>query len=322
MKNCQGMDQTKQASLSELLALLKSLMGKGAFPSNLLDSIFGKMSGIVNAKYSAGANGSDLRSIVDKYLPYATSLALKESTDGNGKSYTPFGSGVGSGAAGLSGLLNGSGNGSFFDPSRMDPSAGALANLVPGSTVGQVNYAVGGVAVGGLEITSDEISDYFNGIVRGDNDSFSILLWLGAGKNPMLMLEALSYAKRLHNDVVLPAATYYKGIIYGDPNYPTRLGQILFGIVPNEVVRATLRGGPPSRHLLGQAVNFRIADVEDRKVIEDIHARRINAKYGTLAYTAGVNATLPFYAANDAVVEGMLLWADNGVPDFVGYKFS
>ena len=40
MKNCQGMDQTKQASLSELLALLKSLMGKGAFPSNLLDSIF------------------------------------------------------------------------------------------------------------------------------------------------------------------------------------------------------------------------------------------------------------------------------------------
>ena len=322
MKNCQGMDQTKQASLSELLALLKSLMGKGAFPSNLLDSIFGTMSGLVSAKYAAGANGSDLRSLVNQYLPHATSVALQQQVAaGSGQQYAPFGSGVGGGGAGLAGLLNGS-NGSFFDASRTDPASNSISNSVPGALTGSAQSGVGGVAVGGLEITSDEVRDYFNGVVPTDDDSFAILLWLGAGKNPMLMLEALSYAKRLHNDVVLPTASYYKGVIYGDPNYPTRLGQILYGIVPGEVVTKYLRGGPPSRHLLGQAVNFKIIGVQDQKVVEDIHSGRIKARYGTLARTAGVNATLPFYAANDAVVKGMLLWSDNGVPDFVGYQFK
>jgi hypothetical protein len=322
MKNCQGMDQTKQASLSELLALLKSLMNKGAFSPDLLDSIFGTMGGLVSAKYAAGANGSDLRSLVNQYLPYATSAALQQkAASGSGQQYVPFGSGAGSGGAALAGLLNGS-TGSFFDPTRTDPVSNSLANAVPGSLVGTAKKGLGGVAVGGLEITSDEVRDYFNGVVPQDDDSFAILLWLGAGKNPMLMLETLSYAKRLHNDVILPAATYYKGVIYGDPNYPTRLGQILYGIVPGEVVTKYLRGGPPSRHLLGQAVNFMITGVQDQKVVEDIHAGRIHARYGTIARTAGVNATLPYYAANDSVVEGMLLWSDNGVPKFVGYEFK
>jgi hypothetical protein len=323
MNNCQGMSQTKAASLSELLALLKGLMSKGLFPSNLLDAIFGKMSGIVGAQYAAGANASQLRSIVNRNLPAVTAAALAESKK-TGAQKGVFGGGTGVSGAALAGLVNGStGSGSFFDPTRSDPYS--AINALPGAagaTVGGISQTVGGVAVGGLAITSDEVRDYFNGVVPQDDDSFAILLWLGEGKNPMLMLEALSYAKRLHNEVVLPCATYYKKLIYGDPNYPVRLGQIIYGIVSQETVTKYLRGGPASRHLLGQAANFRINSVEDAKVVEDLTAGKIQASYGTLALTAGIHVSLPFYSANDSVVKRMTLWADSGVPNFVGYKFS
>ena len=323
MKNCQGMSQTKAASLSELLAFLKSLMSKGKFSPNLLDAVFGKMSGIVGAKYSSGSNGSDMRSIVNAYLPSVVAQAKAE-TGGNGAATGIFGSGNGANAAKLAGLVNGSnGSGSFFDGARSDPYSAVDANAAsPSSTVGGINQTVGGVAVGSLAVTSDEIRDYFNGRIPQDNDSFAILLWLEAGKNPMLMLETLSYAKRLHNDVVLPCASYYKQIIYGDANYPVRLGQIRYGIVPELVVKRNLRGGTPSRHLLGQAGNFSINTVSDAKVVEDLEQGRINAFYGTLALTSGVHVSLPFYAANDAIVRRMTLWSDSGIPDFVGYRFA
>lgn len=324
MKNCQGMAQTKAASLTELMALLKALMSKGRFPSNLLDSVFAKMSGIVQAKYSSGANGSQLRGIVNSNLSSVVAAALAESKTKAGQLSTVFGAGTGATGAKLAGLVSGTaGAGSFFDPTRSDPYS--ALNTLPGaagSTVGGINQVVGGVAVGGLAITSNEVQDYFNGVIPQDDDSFAILLWLGSGKNPMLMLEALSYAKRLHNEVVLPCATYYKQLIYGDPNYPVRLGQIIYGIVSQETVTKYLRGGPTSRHLLGQAANFRINSVEDAKVVEDLTAGRISANYGTLALTAGIHVSLPFYAANDAIVKKMTLWADSGVPNFIGYKFS
>ena len=323
MKNCQGLPQTKAASLSELLSLLKSLMSKGRFPASLLDSIYGKMSNIVTAQYSAGRNGSSLRSLVDQYLPAVQAQALAESRRKGGNT-SLFGSGGGMTGASLAGLVKGStGHGSFFDPTRSDPYS-TSSNVLPAAETqaGRIDYAVGGVAVGGVAVTSDEISDYFNGVIPDEDDSFSILLWLGSGKNPMLMLEALSYAKRLHNDVVLPCATYYKQMIYGDPNYPVRLGQIVYGIVSQETVRRYLRGGPTSRHLVGQAANFRINGVEDHKVVEDLTAGKIRADYGTLALTAAIHVSLPFFSANDAVVRKMTLWSDSGVPNFVGYKFS
>lgn len=324
MKNCQGTDQAKIASLSELLALLRALMRKGAFPSSLLDPIYKSLSGIVQAKYGAGLNGSSLRDIVDRYLPLATAQALAAAKGGSAAPTQSFGAGNrGAGGALLAGLVSGAeGAGGFFDPARTDPRSGALASAIPAAATGGEARAVGGVAVGGLAVTSDEVRDYFNGVVRGDDDSFAVLLWLGAGKNPMLQLEALSYAKRLHNDVILPAATYYKSMIYGDPNYPIRLGQILYGIVPKKVVTTNLQGGPPSRHLIGQAVNFKIIGVQDAKVVEDLASGRIPARFGTLALTSGIHASLPFYAANDAVVRNLLLWTDNGVPDFVGYQFN
>jgi hypothetical protein len=323
MKNCQGMSQTKAASLSELLAFLKSLMSKGKFSPNLLDSIFGKMSGIVGSKYASGANGSNMRSIVDAYLPSVAAQAAAEARAGSGAS-SVFGSGNGANGAKLAGLVNGStGTGSFFDSTRTDPytAVGAIA-ASPTPSVGGISQTVGGVAIGGLAVTSDEIRDYFNGRIPQDDDSFAILLWLGVGKNPMLMLEALSYAKRLHNDVVLPCASYYKQIIYGDANYPTRLGQIRYGIIPETTVTRNLRGSASSRHLLGQAVNFSINSVSDAKVVEDLEQGRITAYYGTLALTSGIHASLPFYAANDAIVRRMTLWSDSGIPNFVGYRFK
>ena len=189
-------------------------------------------------------------------------------------------------------------------------------------TVGTSNATPGGVAVSGSAITSDEIRDYFNGYVRSDDDSFNILLWLGAGKNPMLMLDALSFAKRLHNDIVLPVATYYKQLIYGSPTYPIRLGQIIYGIVSEKVITSELRGGPSARHRLGQAGNFKVLGVDNDKIVEDISNGRIRVEYGTVALTTAVHVTLPFFATNGQVVRSMKLWTDNGVPNFVGYQFN
>lgn len=322
MKNCQGTSQAKAGSLAELLALLKSLMSKGAFPASMLDSVYATLSGVLGSKYSAGMNGSNMRSLVDQYLPYAISKA-GGGTAAAGQTGL-FGAGNRIGGAGLAGLLNGrSGEGSFFDAARTDPLSSA-ATLRPGElgTVGGIVRGIGGVAVTGTRLTSDEISDYFNGVIRGDNDAFSVLLWLGPGKNPMLMLEELSYAKTLHNSVILPAATYYKRIIYGDPDYPVRLGKVGYGIVSQEKVVKNLRGGPTSRHLVGQAVNFWINGVDDDKVVEDLASGAINSDYGTLALTSSIHASLPFFGANDNIIRKMLLWSDSGVPGFVGYRFS
>ena len=362
MNNCDNSPQAKWQSLKDLLAILKGLVSKGKLPANLLDAVFGKMSGVVSAQYAAGANGSSMKSIVDRYLPAAVASAQREASATNPSAGAGiFGAGSGATAAELAGLLAGrSGSGSFFDSTRSDPSSsfassnGAIPGTIgrgvasPGtggngasfgaagslgldcptcssdlaSAIGGSSHTTGGAVVSGVEITSDEVSDYFNGYVRQDDDSFSILLWLGKGKNPMLMLEALSYAKRLHNDVVLPAATYYKRILYGDPNYPVRLGQILYGIVPQQTVREELRGGPTSRHLLGQAGNFRINGIESAKVVEDIVSGAIRCEYGTIALTAAIHVSLPYFAANGQTVRNMLLWSDSGVPNFVGYKFN
>lgn len=360
MNNCENSPQAKWQSLKDLLAFLKGLVSKGKLPASLLDSVFGKMSGVVSAQYAAGANGSNMKDIVERYLPAAVASAQREAASGNPSAGAGvFGAGSGATAAELAGLLAGrSGAGSFFDSTRSDPSSsftssnGAIPGTIgrgispSGSDLNGASYGAAGSlgldcptcssdllsaidgssritsGVSGTEITSDEVSDYFNGYVRQDDDSFAILLWLGKGKNPMLMLDALSYAKRLHNDVVLPAATYYKRILYGDPNYPVRLGQILYGIVPQQTVTEELRGGPTSRHLLGQAGNFRINGIESAKVVEDIVSGAIRCEYGTIALTAAIHVSLPYYAANGQIVRNMLLWSDSGVPNFVGYKFN
>ena len=132
------------------------------------------------------------------------------------------------------------------------------------------------------------------------------------------MLDQLAYAKELHNTVVRECARHYKRLLYGDPDYPVRLGRIIAGIVSEEVVRRELAGGPTSRHLLGQAVNFSIVGIDDIRVVEDIRTGAIPVRIGTYAEVNGVHASLPF-TINGVRVEGVRLWADLGTPGFVGY---
>ena len=252
--------------------------------------------GNANTGFSPNGNFGDANSNVGIFNP--TEIKYPGSNKG-GLGQSAEGDGIGG--------MDGSGS---FTGEEWNSGGGGLINTT------------GSVAVSGIEITSDEIRDYFNGYVRMDDDSFSILLWLGKGKNPLLLLESLSYAKRLHNNIILPTATYYKKIIYGNPNYPIRLGQIIYGIIPETVVSRELQGSVTSRHRVGQAVNFKILGVDNDKIIEDLTSGKIVAEFGAVALTAGVHASLPFFAANGEVVHNLLLWTDNGVPNFVGYKFT
>ena len=82
--------------------------------------------------------------------------------------------------------------------------------------------------------------------------------------------------------------------------------------------RAALHG---SRHLLGQAVNFQILGVDSVRVVEDIAHGHIPVRVGTYALVNGIHASLPF-RTDGQTVERLRLWADPGIPGFVGYTFT
>jgi hypothetical protein len=310
MKNDENSRQAKMQAKSELKTVLKAAATKGRFSLERLDAVTEKMSAIVDAKFEAGARGSDMRSIIEAYLPSVLAEILGGAPEKT-TNQEVFGARVGARQSELAGLVaERDGRGSFFDSYRADPDRP------------QSSSDAGTVAVSGSNVTKDEVKDYFTGTVGLDSDAFSILLWLGEGRNPMLLLEELSYAKRLHNEIVVPVAAHYKRILHGDPNYPLRIGKILCGIITPEDVRNVLKGGATSRHLIGQAVNFSIEGVDDSRVVDDIANGIISVDYGTLALTTGVHATLPFYAANGQMVRRMRLWTDAGVPGFVGYEFN
>lgn len=376
MINCENSQQAKTQAKIELRAVLRAAAVKGKFEPKQLDAVEKRMSEIVDSKFQAGANGSDMRSIVESYLPAVLAEVRNDETlqmsssAGNDEASAkeePFGARLEAFQSELAGLVAGrSGRRSFFDKFRKDPnrpqsltdprltisgasrpSVGGASSISGQSGAGSgagtsgssqteasgssgqsstssssQTSSTGMVAVSGLGVTKDEVSDYFNGTIEPESDEFSILLWLGEGRNPMLLLDELSYAKRLHNEIILPVARHYKRLIYGNANHPIRLGQIIYGIIPRETVSKVLLGGSPSRHLLGQAANFRIVGVDDQRVVQDVAAGVIKVDYGTIAQTSGVQVTLPFYAANGQTVRHMSLWTDGGVPGFVGYKFN
>lgn len=328
MINCEHLWSTKVDALKELLALLKSAMFKGKFSKEILNEVYTLMASLVQAKFSGGASVSEIRNIVNTYLDSVVDQAKKNVASGNTVSSTTgtpsisslFGSGSQSGSS----VFGQTGTGSFFDPSRgVSPSSGTDWSSLPSRNPN--GTAVGGFDstgnASGIEITASELRDYYNGIVPMDNDNFAIGLWISKSQNPALILNSLAYAKRLHNDVILPCARYYKKLMYGDPEYPTRVGQVLYGIVSPKIAKNELSVGPTSRHLLGQAVNFSIVGVDHARVVEDISARNIEAYPGTYALTAGVHASLPF-VINGVTVSHLLLWQDSSVPGFVGYKFT
>jgi hypothetical protein len=219
--------------------------------------------------------------------------------------------------------------GGLFDPYRAAPglqgpdSAATIARVpgAVGSAAGSGTAAAAAAAGAGSLLTPGEISAYFNpGPAPTDDDTFVIAEWIGPGKNPFLLTEQLGYARQLHSGVILPCCRYYKNIIYGDPDYRVRLGQVVFGIVSADVLYRGLRVGPTSRHLLGQAVNFAINGVADRRVVDDIDAGLIQVTVGTYGEVNGIHASLPF-TTNGVRIEHMRLRSNTGVPGFVGYSF-
>jgi hypothetical protein len=181
----------------------------------------------------------------------------------------------------------------------------------------------GSPAVPGLPVQGSDLQAYYAGKpVPMDDDSFQLSLWLRPGENPLLLRQQIGYALRLWRDVVNPTARFYKRRIYGDPDYPARIVSITYGIVSSGVVRSELKGGPASRHLLGQAVNFQVDGVDPARVVSDIQGGALKVLVGTYGVsTGGVHASLPFYAAGQPVTR-MRLWADPGVPGSVRYSFN
>jgi hypothetical protein len=229
-------------------------------------------------------------------------------------------------------FVGAAGTGSFFDASRVPPGGAAAPGAAvqarvpsaspgaPGTGTAAAGVASGGAAQGSL--TPGEVSAYFNpGLAPADDETFVIAEWIGPGQNPLLLTEQLGYAKLLYYGVVRPCARYYKALIYGNPDYPVRLGQILFGIVSAQVVRAELRAGPSSRHLLGQAVNFSIKGVDNRRVCDDIEAGSIQVTVGTYGEVNGIHASLPF-TTGGIQISGLRLFSSLGSLGFIGYAFN
>ena len=321
MINCQDTSTAKNQALSQILGLVKSAASKGLIPASSVGAVAARLRTKAAADFRAGATPSQLRGIVDANLQAALAGAQRAAPAGAGAEVVAGALGRGLGAG--SGLTLGpAGSGDFFDPDRGPLAGGATGGIaaIPART-GLVGGAgmIGGVA--SEEVTPGEIRSYLNGSAPGDNDDFAVSLWIGPGYNPYLMLSQLAHAKRLHNGVVRACARYYKEKLYGNPDHPVRLGQILYGIVSDAVVRSELRGGPTSRHLLGQAVNFSLVGVDNSRVVEDIRLGRIDAEVGTYGEVNGIHASLPF-TINGIRVERVRLWSDHGVPGFVGYDIT
>lgn len=323
MMNCQHLPATKYAALKDLAGLIEGFVRKGLVPANLQSAVLAGLTTTIGGRLATGATGADVRRLIDQYLAPAVAAASAASARGTASSSATYGRFGGSGSpaavAASSAALPGAAVGGFFDPARASPGAADPALGIIPSRLGTANAPQ--VAVSGREVAPGELARYFAGEVPQDDDSFAVALWLRDGRNPMLLLEELAYAKRLHNDVILPCARYYKELLYGNPDYPTRLGQILYGIVAPDVVRAELSGGPTSRHLLGQAVNFQILGVDSVRVVEDIAHGHIPVRVGTYALVNGIHASLPF-RTDGQTVERLRLWADPGIPGFVGYTFT
>lgn len=316
--NCDDTDGAKLRSLKRILGLVKSAAAKGLVPTQLIGAVSSKLAESIQAQYNLGANPSNLHDLVTRGLGAAVDAASASAAQSGASPMQ-----VGAVRVGLASLLGGdvaSAAGGFFDPrkgafDRLSDRAEAVtpaiaAKLAPGSIFSGVSTDT---------VTASEIRAFLSGSYTGDNDDFAVALWVGKTATPGLMLAQLGYAKRLHNTVVKVCARHYKKILYGNPDHPVRLGRIIYGVVSEETVRRELEAGPTSRHLLGQAVNFSIIGVDDRQVVQDILNGVIDVDVGTFGQVNGVHASLPF-TINGTRVEKIHLWADRGIPGFIGYN--
>jgi hypothetical protein len=300
---------TKWNALLKIPDILESALSKDSYNVDL--SQIDKLSKIIFdqllARFTVFPDDlSQLRTLVEQYLLVAIDILNRREAKENGY----FGLNSKINPVSIVGLLKNQGG--FRDATRTDPEL--KIEKIPSQIIDTSS-------ISGLFVSNQEVQSYFNDTISNYDDSFSIKLWIGNNRNPMLMLESISYAKRLHNEIILPITTYYKKVRFHNPNHPIRLGKILFGIVSKKTIYEELKGSQASRHLIGQACNFQIDGIDDRQVIKDITEKTIDIEFGTLALTNGIHISLPFYAANDQLVKNMLLWNDVNIPNYINYKF-
>ena len=358
--NCPGSRPAIAAALERVPGLAAAAASSGLFDSSLLADVVSLLEALLGPLLQLRGAGA-LSSSFDAYLPVAAAGAARRAAasgapglaaslaatalgaeGGVPASYfsapgpsTRFGAsswGAVSSDPGLRPSFGAAGLGSFFDPLRPPPSGGLAAWAPPGLTGAQADAAApaapalgsgpDGLPSGSVGATASELAAFFTGAPPPqDDDTFWLAEWVGHGQNPMLMPYQVDGARQLYAQVVSPCARYYKGLLFGSASAPVRIARVLYGIVPRRVVRAELGGGPSSRHLLGEAVNFTLGGVPDSRVVADLAAGVIpGVTVGTFGETAGIHASLPFDAGGQRV-ERLLLFHAGGSPGYVGYRF-
>jgi len=163
---------------------------------------------------------------------------------------------------------------------------------------------------------------YSGASAPADDDTFWLQEWFAKGLNPRLMPAQVNTARRMYFGIVSPIAKHYKRIIFGSTSHPARLGKIAYGIMDPRDVRRSLRAGPTSRHLLGEAVNFVIVGVPTSRVIADLASGVIQGiTVGTFAEVNGIHAGLPFEVEGQRI-ERLYLYQRPSANQYIGYKFT
>jgi hypothetical protein len=174
-------------------------------------------------------------------------------------------------------------------------------------------------AVAGLEISSSELKNYFNNKTGCNDEEFIIRNWIRDGDDPLIMLDALSLMKRIHYEIIMPMARYYKENIPGTINCIT---SIIYGVSSEDALGPRGLGtGPTSFHRRSMACTFTFATVEDEQVISDIENIFTGLKIGTYGMSAGIHISLPFFI-NGELIQRLKLVRNRYRAGEISYKWT
>jgi len=326
-----GLSPSQQDAAESLMSetMYGQLRQQGA---NAWSDLFSKWLGPVLNAAAAGAGKS--RTDLPVFSPLAS--ILSPPTGGGGTVYP--------------------GSGGFFDPLRGPPGREFATNVSQITTEGTVPvglaagvrpepdlnpnlapwesgggqapfardslYAGSGQPVDQLpQVTDAELSKFFARADGCDDSEFVIEHWVGRGVDPLTIIDQLSRAKKLHRSIVVPVARYYKALLWGDPDAAVCVTDVRYSIASPEFIRRRIRGGPTSRHRVGEAVIFGVQGVTPDAVCQDIAEGRIPVSVGAFGASSGVYATLPF-EIDGYTVSGLRVFQDTGVPGSIGYEFT
>jgi hypothetical protein len=329
--NCQYLPETKFASLSNILNMVKGLVSRGVLTEDQVPQVTANLTNTIsNVFKSTNLTPADLPKLVTKYLPDAIQKANNQSNIAKLNTFkessprSQFGITNAVNVLMKTGLVSNTSNLNTVNQTNSQVVVNTIPStkrISPSNNVDISSTAIPNI-VKKSKLVSSDLEDYYNNQLSEGNDLFNILLWLEPDVNPLLQINAINNAKRLHSEIIVPITSYYKQQLYGDSNYPIRLGNILYGIVSSNTVKSTLKGSLISRHMIGEAVNFEIKGISNNTVVDDILNKRINVEYGTLAITTGIHITLPFHAANGQLVKNLYLHTNSNFPEFVDYQFN